>query len=57
MHPRGKPVERTTKGVDIGHPASAVRFTDYDLVFGVTPPINRWAIIGRPLPGLRLFSA
>jgi hypothetical protein len=31
---------------------STVRFTDCALVFGVIPPINRWAIIIRPLRGL-----
>ncbi len=33
-------------------PLSTVRFTDCALVFGVIPPINRWAIIIRPLRGL-----
>jgi hypothetical protein len=36
----------------MGSLLSTVRFTDCDFVFGVIPPINRWAIIIRPLRGL-----
>ena len=31
---------------------SAVRFTDYDFASDVIPPMNRWAIVSRPLCGL-----
>jgi hypothetical protein len=39
-------------GVGHGSLLSTIRFTDCDFVFGVIPPINRWATIIRPLRGL-----
>jgi hypothetical protein len=31
---------------------SAVRFTDFEIKRDVIPPMNRWAIVIRPLRGL-----
>jgi hypothetical protein len=42
-------IKLTNIGVGHGSLLSTVRFTDCNFVLGVIPPINRWAIIIRPL--------
>jgi hypothetical protein len=44
-------VEQTAES-DPSYRLSVVRSTDCDFDFGVIPPINRWAIVSRPLRGL-----
>ena len=47
----GKAAVHEVADIGVGHGSllSTVRCTDCDFVFGVIPPINRWAIIIRPL--------